>query len=368
VKSRDAVVIGAGFAGAATAYWLTRLGMRDVLLVEREEFLGRHASGQNAALARKSFVGGAIRPLADEGVRFLTSPPDDFPARDLLRKNGSLLLGSGKEAEQLREEAVSSTDVAGSSSWFDREQVESRVSLTKGADFEGGLFCPDDGVVDIAALLEGYLHAARHRGATLTMGGRLTSIRTENGKITGVEASAGSISTRVVVNAAGAWATEIGELAGGTPISLRPYRRHLVTAESTEPIDSGWPFLWDVTHGIYFRPEPPGLLLSPCDETEQPPGSPDVDRAALELLAEKIGRHFPALRNIRIHRVWAGLRTLSPDGAFVIGRDPRIDGFIWCAGLGGHGMTTSAAVGRLAAEAAMGEAEDPLHSPARFVV
>ena len=88
---------------------------------------------------------------------------------------------------------------------------------------------------------------------------------------------------------------------------------------------------------------------------------------AVALLAEKLEHAFPRLADLPIQRTWAGYRTLTPDGRFVIGPDPSLAGFVWCAGLGGHGVTTSAAVGRLAAQAVLGEAVPPEHAPARFV-
>jgi D-arginine dehydrogenase len=125
--------------------------------------------------------------------------------------------------------------------------------------------------------------------------------------------------------------------------------------------------VWDLSHALYFRPEPPGLLLSACDETEQAPGPAATDAAVSEALANKLERYVPRLADLSIARSWAGLRTLSPDGGFVVGRDPILPGFVWCAGLGGHGVTVGPAVGRLAAEAALGRPSSPAHSPERFV-
>ena len=109
-----------------------------------------------------------------------------------------------------------------------------------------------------------------------------------------------------------------------------------------------------MTHDIYFRPEADGLLLCACDQEELPPGDPPVNGSVQELLAEKIERHMPALSEVNIGRSWAGFRTLTPDGRFVIGWDEHIESLFWVAGLGGHGMTTSSAVGELAAELLIG--------------
>jgi glycine/D-amino acid oxidase-like deaminating enzyme len=127
--------------------------------------------------------------------------------------------------------------------------------------------------------------------------------------------------------------------------------------------------VWDVSHDIYFRPEGDGLLLCACDQQELPPGDPPVDPAMREVLAQKIHRYMPGLEAVSIHRYWAGFRTISGDGRFVIGWDPQLVGFFWVAGLGGHGVTTSPAVGALAAELLLGgpDRQADAFSPARFI-
>jgi glycine/D-amino acid oxidase-like deaminating enzyme len=79
-----------------------------------------------------------------------------------------------------------------------------------------------------------------------------------------------------------------------------------------------------------------------------------VEESVRELLAEKIQNYMPSLSAASINKGWAGFRTLSPDGRFVIGWDPQVKGFFWVAGLGGHGVTTSWAVGELAADLILG--------------
>ena len=157
------------------------------------------------------------------------------------------------------------------------------------------------------------------------------------------------ILAKTLVNASGAWANVVAKLAGARELPLKPCRRHLFVSPPLAWVDPSWPFVWDVTHDIYFRPEGEGLLLCACDQTELPPGDPPVDESVKEMLAEKIEQFMPALSTVSINKGWAGFRTLTPDGRFVIGWDAKVENFFWVAGLGGHGMTTSAAVGELAA-------------------
>jgi D-arginine dehydrogenase len=121
------------------------------------------------------------------------------------------------------------------------------------------------------------------------------------------------------------------------------------------------PFAWHDDAAFYFRPEGEGLLFSPCDEVPVEPGPASTDPAAAELLAEKLIRYAPGLADLPIKRSWACLRTFAPDRKPVIGPDPDRSGLFHVSGLGGFGMTASAAVGELAAALIAGKRADWLH-------
>lgn len=355
----EVVVIGAGFAGAATAFQLARRGIEDVAILEQEDFAGTHASGRNAGIGRETALPETIAALAAEGLELVRQPPPDLPLTGGFRPVGLLLLAGSPEAPELH-------GAGRSHRWLPRREVEARVPATAGGDFAGGVLGEHDGVVEPAALLQAYLRGAEALGARLLTGRRVTGFERQGRRIVAVETDRGPITTRVVVNAAGAWAREIAALADASRPPLRPSRRHLIVARAPTGMERSWPVVWDVSHGLYFRPEPPGLLLSPCDETEHPPGPTAVDPEAEGWLAEKVRRHLPGLEGARPVRSWSGLRTLTPDGNFVIGRDPLVDDFVWCAGLGGHGVTVSGSVGRLTALAVMGAPSLAAHAPERF--
>jgi D-arginine dehydrogenase len=362
----EVVIVGAGFAGAATAYQLTRLGVRDVVILEKEELPGMHASARNAAMARKLVTSRDLLPLSLEGISFIEAPPADFAGPPDYRRCGSLMIVDDEGEASLRGSLAHWRSLGIPAEWLSRPEIERRVPVTVGGSFVGGAYCAQDGVVDVAALLDGYLRAAAARGARLLTGRAVVAVGGGPGRVRWVETAAERIETRILVDAAGAWAGEVARLAGACPAPLSPRRRHLVVTRPPPAFDGGWPFVWDVSHELYFRPEPPGLLLSPCDSREQPPGEATVDGRAIEELAAKVQRFLPRLGGLGVVKAWAGLRTATPDGNLVVGRDPRVEGFVWCAGLAGHGMTTSAAVGRLAAEAVLGRAPAPAYDPGRF--
>jgi D-arginine dehydrogenase len=367
MQVHEYLIIGAGFAGAATAYHLSRRGVSDILLLEQEAIPGFHSSGRNAAMIRQCVPDPALLQLTRDGSRFLRDLPADWPEAVPFKQNGSLLLGSGAGWEKLQRDAELGRTLGVEMELWSPERAKQQVPVLKTAQFDGAAWCGTDGVLDIHALLSGYLKAATAAGARIRYGGAVRSIEAAQDGLS-VVVDGETVKARAIVNAGGAWANRIARMAGGSELPLRPCRRHLFVSPPLAWVDRNWPFVWDVTHDIYFRPEGEGLLLCACDQTELPPGDPPLDDAVKELLAEKIERYMPALASVSISRGWAGLRTLSSDGRFVIGWDPKVQGLFWVAGLGGHGVTTSSAVGALAADlllAGPGNKSEAF-SPARF--
>ncbi len=366
----DVVVVGAGFAGAATAAALTRRGVGSIAILEAEAVPGHHSSGRNAAMARRVIEDPVLCGLATESVRLMRRLQAQRGVA-LLADVGGLLLGSEAAISALADAAAGVPGLADGVRRLTSAEVLALVPPLAGARAEASLWSDGCGVVDIHELLTALLDEARAGGATLHLSTRVAAIEVEAGRVAGVVTADGTrLRCATIVNAAGFAANTVGALAGAAPLPLAPTRRHLCVTAPDPTVDRRWPFVWDVTHGVYFRPEGAGLLLCACDETLWPDGDPPTDPSVRELVAERFTALLPGLQHARLARLWAGLRVLTPDGRFVVGPDPEIPGFHWVAGLGGHGMTTSCGVGELAAASIAGDGVpapfDEAFSPGRF--
>lgn len=351
------------------AYHLAGRGAKEVVLLEQESQPGVHSSGRNAAMIRQVVGDPVVARIAWESAARIremrTADGDAVP----IRESGSLLIGRGEEWRRLSAVAEEGREEGMPIGLVGRDTVVEKVPILEGAVIDGAIWTESDGVLDVTVLLDAYLAGARSGGVSMLCDRRVTGIhRTNDGRVT-IETDRGRLSAEVVVNAAGAWAEEVGRMAGATRPPLRPCRRHLFFTGPLDWVDPGWPFVWDVEARLYFRPETGGLLLSPCDEADHAPGMPATDPAAADALAEKIAAHVPRMPDVPIQRGWAGLRTLTGDGRFVIGWDPVNTHLFWLAGLGGHGVTCSYAVGEMAAEAILSEDRGGggPHDPARFL-
>jgi glycine/D-amino acid oxidase-like deaminating enzyme len=317
----DVLIIGAGFAGAAAALHLADGSERSILLIEREEVPGAHASGRNACLVRQSVEDAALRQVAAASQSYFAEHRLEVG----FRPSGSLLL------------------------WCSADEARRRVPLLEGHEFEAALETPGDGVMDVWALLQHYLQGARARGVKVWLSCEVREI-SGRGPFR-VETSRGRIEAGSIVDAAGAWASQVAALAGATPLPLVPWKRHLFILEGMEPQRPETPFAWSLEREFYFRPDSGRLLLSVCDEERSALLEHTVSPGITQEAADLVLKELPALAGARVRQVWSCFRTKPPDGRFVIGWDPQLEGFFWVAGLGGHGVGCSWEVGRLAAVA-----------------
>ena len=363
------VIVGGGIAGASLAYFLAERGVTDVVLLEREPQPGQHATGRSAAVLYELDDIPTLQRLKARGAPFLRNPPTGFAATPLLTPSGVMTLLQGPLWDAFRAVLPAMEQEGTRVQLLSPSEVVARVPVLAADRFDGAALLPDDGHIDVHALLWAYLGHARRRGVEHRFGVEVRGIRVEGGRVAAVGTDDGEIAARWVVNAAGAWAAQVGTLAGAAPIALVPHRRTIVVFDVARDVRS-WPLVHGDQDRIYFAPESGGLKLSPMDEDAMEPCDARPDDLVVAEGFERLRRLAPALVPRSIRRKWSGLRTFAPDRVPVVGEDPRVAGFFWLAGQGGCGIETSPVLGAIAADLLVDGTttrfEAELLSPRRF--
>lgn len=369
-EGSDILVIGGGMAGVSIAAHLAQHAM--VKLLEMEDQPGYHSTGRSAALFSETYGNAHIRALSRASRPFFFSPPADFAAGPLVNPRTVLIFG--REGQEQALEAYPAAEGRG-----DRLEVvgpdraRSLCPFLRREGLLGGVVERDAADIEVHELLQGYLRLFRARGGALSTGVRASAVAWGSAGWT-VESRDRAWSAPIVVNAAGAWAGEIGAMAGAAPIGLEPRRRTAALVEA--PTQKDWPMIVDVDEAFYAKPDAGLLLVSPADETPSAPCDAQPEDIDVAIAIDRL-ETATTLEIRRVRSKWAGLRSFVGDRTPVVGFDPQRPGFFWTAALGGYGIQTAPALSRLAANLVLGRpleadiaacgVQAPALSPARLL-
>ncbi len=343
------VIIGGGVMGASTLYHLAKRGVHAVLL-EKEQFFGQGATGRCAGGLRYQFATEInIRlslislPMLDRfeaeigqaidrrycGYLFLLSNPKDIPN---FERNVALQHSLGVNTE-----------------WLSGDEVRRRIPLIRCEDALAGTFNAQDGLCDPNGVVMGYINAARRLGAQALEGIDVTAIQTASGKVTGVETKSGTITTEVVVNAAGPWSALISRTCG-IDLPVSPLRRQWLTTTPLPQVPADFPFVIDFAQSLYFHREGDGLLLGMSNNNETVGYDQSVDEDFELVNLEAAIQRMPLLEQAGLASRLAGLYEVTPDAHPIMGRVPALGGYFVVAGFSGHGFMHGPVSGLLMSE------------------
>jgi D-arginine dehydrogenase len=373
-KNFDFVIVGGGIVGASVAYELSESA--SVCLLEAEDRPGMHSTARSAALFAPSYGGHAIRALTRASRHFFLNPAPGFSDAPLLLPRDCLYIARKDQLGTL--EALVNTVVRSGGTIYrvSVEEALARVPLLRREYLAEGAVDPDAMDIEVSAAHQGYLRGAKARGAIVLTHHRLRAATFSQGSWTIQADEQQALRARVLINAAGAWADEVARACGARPVGLQPLRRTALLVDAPAGVDvRSWPAVIDTEELFYFKPEAGKLLLSPADETLCPPGDAQPEELDVAIAVDRVQQAL-AIEVRRVTHKWAGLRTFAPDRAPVVGFDPDVAAFFWCAGQGGYGIQSAPATARAVASAVKGEplpadirAEDcdlTNLSPARF--
>lgn len=335
----DIIVIGGGIAGLSAA---ARLSVdAKVTVLETEDALGHHASGRSAALIERNYGAPSVRALNNASVSYLEDG-------GYLTPRGLLIVGEAHDTEAFGRDvkALGVTEISPA-------EALKMVPILDPEKVALAGYHADAQDIDTDRLMQDFARLLRNNGGRIALKSPVTAIRQVSGtwEVTTTE---GILRAGTLVNAAGAWADTVAQMAGVAPMGIVPHRRSMARIPAPGGHDlSRWPMFFGTNETWYAKPDAGALLVSPAEEHATTPHDAYTDDM---VLAEGLARYENMVTQpvTRLLASWAGLRSFAPDRTLVLGRDPDTPEFVWCAGQGGYGFQTAAGASQLLADLVVG--------------
>jgi len=348
-QSADTVIIGGGVMGASIAYHLASRGTKNLVLLEKEEFFGTGATGRCAGGVRYQFSTEINVKLSLKSLPMIERFKDEIGQDVNYRQCGYLLVATNeKDTAAFKHNVDMQNKLGVDTQLLSGDEVRARLPLMQFDDALAGTFHHKDGLVDPNSVVVGYVNTAQKMGVRAIKNTEVTGIRVSGGKVEGVETNKGLIRTRMVVNAAGPWAGQVGQMAG-VHIPIVPLRRQMFTTNPLKNIPDDFPFVIDFAQSLYFHREGDGLLIGMSNQNEKPGFDQNVDEDFELTNFEAAVTRMPLLEKASRASHWAGLYEVTPDAHPIYG-ETNVEGFLVCAGFSGHGFMHGPVSGKLMSE------------------
>jgi sarcosine oxidase subunit beta len=367
----DAVVIGGGIVGTATAFWLARAGL-DVVLLEMRDGLSTLTTPASAECFRAQFAEPAMAALAIPSIEMFENFDEviGIPGyRISIKQQGYLFLTDDPETVADLKENVEQQHSLGvtDSEYLEPNEILSRFPYISPSVL-AATFRQRDGWLSCHETTQGF---AKGCDARFFINTRTTGIQMDNRGICGVETNRGLLQSRIVVNAAGPFAAEIGRMVN-LELPLEPVRRQKVYLTTSVPIPQDAPFTVNVNNNSYWRPEPGGVILGWVDSDEpvsQPSEKVHTDWEFPAIALDKVKQLTPLFEEVEKTvrqpdmNTSAGHYVYTPDDQPLIGPVPEVPGFYVNCGYWA-GVMLSPEAGRRTADLVTGKL-DPKENPLR---
>jgi D-arginine dehydrogenase len=341
----DYIVIGGGMAGASAAYELSAHGT--VLVLETEKTAGYHATGRSAALFTRNYGGPVVRQINAASEAFFRSPPAGFCETPFLSPRGSLTVAAPGYEDAL-DSVLAMSEPGQEVCSIDPKEACEMVGFLRPDRVARAVYEANVADIDVASLHLAYLKGAKARGSVIMTNQPVTGLTYQSG-VWRVQTSRDSFAAAKIINAAGAWADQVGALAGARKIGLVPKRRTGIIINAPEGTKCGALPAIDFAGGdAYIKPDATKLMASPGDATPTEPHDAWPDDMDIAVLVDWIQRETK-IQVTKVESSWAGLRSFVADEAPVVGFDRDVPGFFWLAGQGGYGIMMAPALAVLTA-------------------
>ena len=358
------VIVGGGILGCSIAYWLTKYGESDVVLLEQHQLTDGatwHAAGLVGQLRSSRNTTRMLEQSVEmyRGLEAETGQAVDW------HETGSLRLSCSPERTlELRRLTTMAKSFGLPMEIVSPQRAQELFPLMSTTDVEAAAFLPTDGYIDPASVTQAIAKGARMRGATICENTAVTSITVDGRRCTIVHAGGHTIECEMVVNAAGMWGMEVGRLVGARVPAVSVEHQYLLSGpiEGYTPVELGqMPTMRDPDHLVYYKPDGPGLLVGGYEpdtiafgvDSDIPSPfqrrlfDPNFDRFAQ--LAELAQKRTPVLEQAGIRSLVNGPIPYSADADFVMGRVPELDNFYVATGFL-YGIAAGGGAGKMMAE------------------
>jgi D-arginine dehydrogenase len=352
-KRSDFLIVGAGIAAASSGYWLAKHGK--VTLLEREAQPGYHSTGRSAALFMESYGTPQVRALTMASRAFFMQAPAGFSAHPLVSPRGALMVAEHGQALQLSEHWDILRSVTKLARQLSTSEVLDMVPVFRSDKILGGVYEPEAYDMDVHNIHQGFLRGLKQSGGEIVCQAEVTRLERIGADWLVHTADGKQYQTGIVLNAAGAWADQVGALAGAQRLHLEPRRRSAMIFNPPPTLNvAKWPMAIGVNEDWYFKPDAGMLLGSPANADPVEPQDVQPEELDIALGIHRI-QEITTLQIRRPTRTWAGLRSFVADGDLVGGFDAMAPNFFWIAAQGGYGIQTSPAMGQACAALVRGQ-------------
>ena len=354
------VIIGGGIVGCSIAYHLTKLGVTDVVLLERKTLTSGttwHAAGLVGQLRATQ----NMTQLAQYTTNLFANLEAETGQATGFVMNGSISIANNIERFEELKRGASMAKIFG----LEVEVITPKEAadlwpLMNASDLVGAVYLPGDGRTNPADTTQAFAKGARHGDATILEGVKVTGIHQKDGCVTGVATEFGDIQCEVAVNCAGIWAREVGKMCG-VNVPLHACEHFYLVTEPIEGLTKDLPTLRDPGGYTYYREEVGALLAGFFEPNATPWGMKGIpvdaefirlqeDWEHLDVALDAMLHRMPIAETVGIHQLFNGPESFTPDDAYHLGEAPELKNFFVAAGFNSIGIQSSGGAGKVLAD------------------
>ena len=354
------VIVGGGVVGCSIAYHLVKLGISDVLLLERKQ-LSSGTTWPAAGLVGQLRATQNLTQLAKYSTDLYTRLEAETGQATGFKQNGSLSLAVNMERlEELRRGASMARVFGVAVEEIGPKDILAKYPLLNIDDVVGGVFLPKDGQINPSDLTQALAKGARSGGATILENTAVTDILIKNGKVIGVSVGEETVKTEIVVNCTGMWGRSVGAMTQ-TPLPLHACEHFYVVTEPFDGVTPDLPVLRDQDNYAYYKEDAGKILLGAFEPNAKPWGMDGIpeefcfDELPSDIehfmpVLERAMARMPSLMNVGIRTWFCGPESFTPDNRYHLGEVPDIKGLFVACGFNSIGIQSAGGVGKVIAE------------------